>query len=242
LLAGDQAVFTITSSYVNAYRASTGELLWYTKLGDGHVLIYVQEEDPLLRIYYGDKIFEISQLSGEILSTQPKEDIVWIQNNIEVHCPLRPSQDGSFERCWVELTGVDRKTGKILWKNNKPIFSEDYQEQSVNNMVFVEFPGEGICSLNPNTGEYAWCLPEGKISNIAIDHDGKTGYFIRHDFGLVKTNLLTGDILAETQFLPKVLPAGMQKDGYAYGVVVTKDTVIVSFGDSEQTFGLKFSP
>jgi len=242
LLTGDQTVFTVTSSYVNAYRASTGGLLWYTKLGNGHVSIYVQEEDSLLRIYYGDKIFEVSQASGEILSVQSKDDIVWIQNNVEVHCPLTPSQDGAVERCWVGLTGIDRATGKILWKNNKPVFSEYYQEQSVNNMVFVEFPGDGICSLNPNTGEYTWCLPEGKISNIAIDNDKKIGYFIRHDFSLVKINLLTGGILAETQFLPMVLPEGMERDNYGYKVAVTKDIVIVSFGDSDQTFGLRFTP
>ena len=241
LLTGDQTVFTVTSSYVNAYRASTGELLWFTKLGHGHISIYAQKEDSLIRVYYGNKIFEVSQASGEILSVQPKDDIVWIQNNVEVHCPLTPAKDGAVERCWVGLIGVDRSTGKILWKNNKPVYSEYYQEQSVNNMVFVEYPGEGICSLNPNIGEYAWCFPESIISNIVIDNDRKIGYFIRHDFSLVKTNLLTGGILAETKFLPMALPVGMQRDSYGYRVAVTKDTVIVSFGDSDQTFGLSFN-
>jgi hypothetical protein len=187
-------------------------------------------------------MFEVSQASGEILSVQPKDDIVWIQNNVEVHCPLTPSQDGAVESCWAGLTGVDRATGKILWKNNKPVYSEYYQEPLINNMIFLESLGNGICSLNPETGGYAWCLPQGKISSIAIDNDGITGYFIRYDFSLVKINLLTGGILAETRFLPNTLPAGMQKDGYAYRVAVTKDTVIVSFGDSEQTFGLHFDP
>jgi hypothetical protein len=241
LLIGDQAVFAVTS-YVSAFRASTGKLLWTTKLDDAHASIYAQEEDSLLRVYYGKKIFEVSQKSGEIISVQPKENIVWIQNNVEIHCPLTPSQDGAVEHCWVGLTGVDRATGQILWKNNKPIFSEYYQELSDNNVVYVEFPGDGICPLSPNTGEYAWCLPEGKISNIATDNDGTTGYFIRHDFSLVKIDLLTGGILAETQFLPMVLPEEMERDNYGYRVAVTKDTVIVSFGDSDQTFGLRFNP
>jgi len=241
LLLGDQDIFTINLSYATAFRASTGEFLWQTKLGDGHVSIYAQEEDALLRIYYGTKIFEVSQMSGEILSEQSKGNIVWIKNNVEVHCPLTPSQDGAVERCWVGLTGVDRVTGEVLWKNNKPVFSEDYQERSVHNLVFVEFPGDGVCVLNPNTGEYDWCLPEGRLSNIAIDGDGETGYFLRHDFSLVKINLLTGSILAETQFLPTALPKEMQE--YSYGsVAITKDTVIVSFGDSYQTFGFKFNP
>lgn len=242
LLTDDQNVFTVTPSYVNAYRASTGELLWYTKLGNGHVSIYVQEEDTLLRVYYGNKIFEVSQVSGEILSVQPKDDIVWIQNNVEIHCPLTPSQDGAVETCWAGLTGIDRTTGKTLWKNKRPIYSEYYQEQSVNNVLFVEFPGDGICVLNPENGEYNWCLPEGKISNIAIDEDKKISYFLRHDFSLVKINLLTGGILAETQFLPMTLPEGMQRDSYGYRVAVTKDVVIVSFGDGNQTFGLRFNP
>ena len=93
LLAADQTVFTVTSTNVNAYRASTGELLWSTKLGDGHVAIRAQDEGSLIRVYYGDDIFEISQVSGEIITKLPKDDIVWIQNNVEVHCPLSPPQD-----------------------------------------------------------------------------------------------------------------------------------------------------
>ena len=238
----NQTLFTVTSTHVNAYRASTGELLWYTKLGGGHVGIYVQEEDDLLRVYYGDKIFEISQASGEIISTQQKDDIVWIQNDIEIHCPLTPSQNGAVKTCWVGLTGIDRTTGTILWKNNKPIFSEYYQEQPVNNVLFVKFPGNRICALNPDIGEYDWCLPEGNLSNITIAEGEKSGYLLRYDFNLVKINLLTGDILTETQFLPMILPEGMQRDNYGYRVAVTKDAVIVSFGDSDQTFGLKFNP
>lgn len=241
LLMGDQAVFTVTHSYVNAYRTSTGEMLWYSKLGDGHVSIYAQEEDSLLRIYYGEKIFEVSQASGKILSVQPKDDIVWIQNNVEVHCPLLP-EAGTAESCYIGLTGIDRVTGKTLWENNKAHYSEYYQEQPTHKMVLVGFSEDGICALNAETGGYNWCLPEGKISNIAVDNDRETGYFIRHDFSLVKINLPTGSILAETKFLPTSLPSGMERDSYAYRVSLTKDIVIVSFGDSEQTFGLRFNP
>lgn len=242
LVLGDQAVFAINSSYVTAFRSSTGELIWQTRLGDGHVSRYFQVEDDMLRIYYGDKIVDVSQMSGEILSTQPKDNIVWIQNSVEIHCPITPSQDGAIERCWVGLTGVDHVTKKVLWKNNKPAFLDDSQEHSINNILFVEFPGVGMCALNPDTGGDDWCLPGRKISNLAIDSDRKTGYFVREDFCLVKINLLSGGILAETNFSPKILPAGMQKEDYAYRVAITKDAVIVSFGDSEQTFGLKFNP
>src|SRR5262245_59896608 len=107
LLAVDQAVFPLTRSYVNAFSAPTGELLWYTELGNGHVSIYVQEEDSLLRIYYGDEIFEISKVSGDILSVRPKDDIVWIQNNVEIHCPLSSPQDGAVQSCGIGLTGID---------------------------------------------------------------------------------------------------------------------------------------
>lgn len=238
LLAANKTVFTVTGTHVNAYRASTGELLWWTKLGDGHVSIYAQEEDPLLRIYYGNKIFEISQVSGEILSEQPKDDIVWIQNNIEIHCPLSPAQDGASQDCWIGLTGTDRVTGKTLWKNNRAHFSESYQEQTVNNMVLAGFSEDGICTLDPVTGEHFWCLPGGKISNIAIDRDKNTGYFLRNDFNLVKINLLTGGILAKTQFLPL---EKIQQNSYST-VAITKDTVIVSFGDSKETFGLRLNP
>jgi len=240
LFAIDQKVFTVTY-YVSAFRSSTGELLWTTKLGDGHVPIYAQEEGALLRIYYGDKIFEVSQESGEIISEQPKGDIVWIQNNVEVHCPLTIPQDEATQSCWIGLTGIDHVTGITLWKNNKAHYSEYYQERSAGNMFLVGFSEDGICLLDSETGGHNWCLPAGKISNFAVDNDRATGYFIRNDFSLVKINLLTGSILAETQFLPTVLPKGMERDEYGYRVVVTKNMVIVSFRDSNQTFGLKFN-
>jgi outer membrane protein assembly factor BamB len=242
LLAVDKTVFTVTSTNVNAYRASTGELLWFTKLGDGHVSIYPQVEGSLLRIYYGNKIFEVSQATGKILNVQPKNDIVWIQNNVEIHCPLTDPEPGAAQNCVVGLTGINRLNGKRLWVNSEATYSEVYQEQAVNNLVFVEVRGGKTCALNPDAGGYTWCLPDGKISNIAIDSARNTGYFLRNDFSLVKIDLPTGAILAETQFLPKVFPAEMQKYSYGYIVAVTKDTVIVSFGDSDQTFGLKNSP
>jgi outer membrane protein assembly factor BamB len=243
LLTANQTVFTVTSTSVNAYRMSTGELIWSTRLGDGHVSIYPQMEDSVLRVYYGDKIFEISQASGEILAVLQKSDIVWIQNNVEVHCPLpAPQDEGAVPSCWIGLTGIDRVTRKNLWKNKYAHFSEYFQEQTVNNMVLTGFSEDGICALKPDTGEHTWCLPVGKISNIALSEDNKIGYYLRNDFSLVKINLSTGGIVSETKFLPKTLPAEMQKQSYGYRVAVTKDTVIVSFGDSDQTFGLKISP
>jgi hypothetical protein len=156
--------------------------------------------------------------------------------------PLKESQDKRDQSCFIGLTGINRSTRNMLWKNKYAHFSEYYQEQVFNNMLLAGFSEGGICALNFDTGEYIWCLPKGKISNIAVDESEDIGYFLRYDFSLVKIDLTTGGILAETQFLPKTLPAEMQQHSYGYVVVVTKDTVIVSFGDSDQTFGLKVNP
>jgi outer membrane protein assembly factor BamB len=99
LLAVDRTVFSVTSTSVNAYRASTGELLWSTKIGDGHVAIRAQYDGSLIRVYYGEELIEISKKTGEILTRQPMGDIVWIQNNVEIHCPLRMR--------WIRLFRVE---------------------------------------------------------------------------------------------------------------------------------------
>ena len=85
LLATNQIVFTVTATDVHAYRSLTGDWIWSTRLGDGHVSISAQTEGSLLRVYYGDKIFEISQGSGEILNEQSIGDINWIQNGVVIH-------------------------------------------------------------------------------------------------------------------------------------------------------------
>ena len=140
------------------------------------------------------------------------------------------------------MIATSRATGTTLWTNNGPTFYTDFPIASMNNTVFVRVPDSKICALNINVGEYIWCRPEEYISNIGINGDKNIGYAIRNDFALIKIDLASGKILAETSFLPKQLPEDMQNIGFGYLVSVTKDAVIASFGDSRQAFGLQILP
>lgn len=67
LLTFSDNVFVITSMYIDAYEASTGNLKWSTQLGKGHVRVLSQIESSIIRIYYGDEIVEVDQETGSIL-------------------------------------------------------------------------------------------------------------------------------------------------------------------------------
>jgi outer membrane protein assembly factor BamB len=236
ILSTDRTVVTITTTDAYAYKTSTGDLLWSTKLGDGHVAINVQSENSLVRVYYGQKIIELSPETGKIITEQPAYNIDWIEHNIEIH-RFSPDQRSG-------MIGIDHQTGKILWSNPGPIFlrAEWFPIQSNDDILFVLTSDLGICGLNLNTGEYVWCRPERYISKIGLIRDNNVGYVVRGDFSLVKIDLITGNILAETQFLPKELAPDIRNRIFEYSVGVTKDTVVISFSDSDQTFGLKVLP
>jgi hypothetical protein len=100
----------------------------------------------------------------------------------------------------------------------------------------------GLCALDIETGNFKWCRSERYISNIGIDADEAAGYILRSDFILEKVDLSTGATLAEIQFFPIELPREMQNTEFEYSISVTKDVIIVSFGDSGQTFALRNIP
>jgi outer membrane protein assembly factor BamB len=235
-LASTSAIFNVTTTDVYAYTASFGDQMWATHLGDGHVGIYSQLEDSLLRIYYGNKIFEISPASGEILKEQDSGNIYWIEDNVEIHT-ISPNQD-------IGLRGIDHTTGEIIWENINHVFSREngFPIQSGSNSFIVLTDSYGICALDIETGRYIWCRPEEYKSNLGMEEDENVGYLLRKDFSLIKLNLASGEVLAEIQFLPKELPQEMQNTGYEYSLAVTKDAVIVSFGDSGETFALRNLP
>jgi hypothetical protein len=78
--------------------------------------------------------------------------------------------------------------------------------------------------------------------SITIEEDEAVGYILTSNFILEKVDLTTGESLAEIQFLPRELPKNMQNTEFEYTISATKDAIIVSFGDSGQTFGLKNIP
>ncbi len=233
MLTTNRVIFTITAAEAYAYQPSTGDRIWATQLGNGHVVMYFQMEGSLLRVYYGDRIIEISPETGQILRDQAGDDIEWIENNVEIHSSSPGQGTG--------MIGVDHITRKTLWSNEEQAFIKikQFPIQSTDHTLFVLTSNRGICSLDIISGNYVWCRPEEYISNMSLNHSENTGYVINSDFSLVRIDLLTGEILGKIQFLPNELPSDMQNRGFEYSVTATRDDVIVSFGDSNQTFGLK---
>lgn len=70
-LADVLSAYIVTSTTVDAYDTKTGNVKWSTKLGDGHVAIEAQLDCDLLKVYYGDRLYEIASENGEILYIKP---------------------------------------------------------------------------------------------------------------------------------------------------------------------------
>jgi outer membrane protein assembly factor BamB len=236
IFAGQNTVFVITGSYVNAYEKTVGELKWSLKLGDGHVSVVSQLDDSVLRVYYGDTLFEIDPETGIVLASKPKRDLIWITGNIEFHT-------SSANR----LTAFDGNSNQRLWNLDRSFFiSEGWKpKESEEGVLIVGYQAlmsnsliREICALNLRTGKYNWCHTENYISDIAIDRQSQIGYVMRADFVLEEIDLSTGSILGEIRFLPNTLPEEMLRFSYSYSVTLNDSIVIVSFGDSSQTFGL----
>ncbi len=223
ILANQNTVFVVTTLNVDAYDAKTGELKWSTKLGDGHVSIICQLDSDVLRVYYGDKIYELDSGTGKILDTLPKGLTIWISGNTVLR----------------GFAAFDKQTGKLLWNQGLPFYLDEGIKPidlSSNVLLVAEEQGRGICALNLHTGQYNWCRPENFNSMMAIDHQSQLGYAMRDDFVLITIDLQTGNVLGETSFLSSE-PINKQV-GSVSSITVSDGIVVVGFSDSRQTFGL----
>ena len=75
---------------------------------------------------------------------------------------------------------------------------------------------------------------------MAVDQQFQLGYVMRDDFVLEKIDLGTGNVSGEIHFLPSTLSKEMLQHSQSYSVTLMDSIMIVSFSDSDQTFGLKF--
>ncbi len=229
-----RSVFTVTATKAYAYDASTGSWLWSRTLGDGHVGIYAQMDNSILRVYYGTRIIELSPKTGEVLRDQENGNIEWVEGNVQIQ---QAAPDPASR-----MVGIDRSTGGQLWSNHGPFFVklESFPIQSAGGMLYVLSPESGICAVDLASGLYAWCRGGEYISNMAISPDRKTGYALDSMFALQAIDLESGKLVGEVQFVPSELPTDLQSLGFDYSVSATKDAIMVSFGDSDQTFGFRF--
>jgi len=228
LLADEHTVFAVTGIGVDAYKATTGELKWSTKLGDGHVSIVPQLDSGKVRVYYGGTLFEIDSATGKVLSALSKNNVVWVLNDIAL-------QEISANK----LSATNKQTSELLWINDrKPYISEVYIPVDVGADKLIVGFVKGICVLDLQTGEYSWCRPEIDIPNLAIDYQSHLGFGMRDDLVLLTIDLQTGKILGETSFLSNE-PINEQ-NGFLSFITYSNNVLMVSFSDSRQTFGLEF--
>ncbi len=227
-LYGHHTIFAVTSLGIDAYDVQTGQLLWSTELGQGRVPVRPQLDGSVLRIYYGETVYELDLVSGKIISSLPRQELYWMVSHIEIH---QPSPE--------LMVGKDRITGQQVWENHNPAFSLDPPPQDFDqHKLVVKTVGRGICALDLDTGEYIWCRSETYISNPAIHYVMGIGYVLREGFVLEKIDLQTGTVLAETTFLPSPVTPDVHNYGYPYYVSLDGNTLLLLFGDSQQLFSL----
>ncbi|MBE7436685.1 MAG: PQQ-binding-like beta-propeller repeat protein [Anaerolineales bacterium] len=225
LVVYENMIFLPNSVAVDAYNLTSGELVWTIFLGDGHVDVILQIDGEILRVYYGDYIYQIDPSTGAILSKTNKEKTLWTVENIL----FRKLGD-------YEVEAVDDRTGRVLWKQGDPFFvgEERAPQKAGDHTLVVSMPNNGICSLSLENGYQNWCSREIYISNVALDFQSMRAYVLREDISLVVIDLLSGAILREIDFSTNI-----ENDDLTYGKVgYSGGVIIVYFADSGQTFGL----
>ena len=225
-------LYAATALGIYACQANTGEYVWYTRLGNGHVAVIPQLEPDasILRVYYGDLVYELDPSSGEIQDKYSKGDLHWKIGQVGIY---------SDERDFME--GRDLETGKVLWENRQNVFWVDEWAiplQLDSNTLLVKVLGAAICRFDFVEGIYNWCSDQEYLSNISVDAQNLVGYAIRSDFVLVGIDLQTGAIQSETGFSPSELPENDNNVYWYFTAVTDKNTVLAFFGDSTQLFVL----
>ncbi len=233
LLANEEAVFTVNATRADAYELATGKLKWSAELGVGHVSVFFQLDSGVLRIYYGNMLYEFDPNTGRLFHQMPKDTIAWVSGDVVLK--VLPEN---------KLTAVDKQTGKLLWSKcdvcDMFYINEGREPQDIgNDILIVGYNNRRICALDLQTGEDKWCRHEAYISKVAVDHQSQIGYVMRNDFVLMTIDLQTGSILGETIFQPS--EPSKEYSGFLSSVFFSNGVVVVSFYDSRETFGLSFS-
>lgn len=233
LIKSSDTIFATSTFNIYAFNSKDGTCLWSTKLGNGGVGMMLQLDGNILRVYYGDNIIEIDPANGQILKTSPVGSILWITRGIEIH---QLSQQQNYG-----MVAYKQGTTQSLWNTPEQVFVAEegtIPEILDANSLVVFVIDKGICSLNLDTGRYTWCMYERPVSDIAIDQKSSIGFFLREDYSLVALDLDTGKELESIQFTPSTLPSSLLNSSFPYSVALSENILIVSFGDSDQTFAL----
>lgn len=228
LLAIHDKIFVITSMFVDAYEASTGNLKWSTQVGKGHVRVLSQLESNMVRIYYGDDIIEVDQETGTILRSYPINNVKWKIGDVSL-----TTSPSNF------LTAFEKQNDEPLWKNDLPFYiSEGLEPIDAGDGELIVGFIEGICKLNLLTGMYVWCHPKININNTTVDIPSQHVFAMTNDLKIFIIDLETGNVIGQSSFLSS---APMTNEiSVIASLEFGNGVLVVSLNDSGQTFGIKF--
>jgi outer membrane protein assembly factor BamB len=235
LLADETSVYAITVTGADAYDASTGTLLWSSTLGVGHVEVDGQLEGAVVRVYYGETVFEIDKKTGSVVASYPKGSLLWQVGSLQI---IRDPESG--------IVGTEMDSGEVRWSSGLERFRMDdpWTPQLVGTDTLVVHPLSatmGYCALRLQDGSVAWCTNDRPVSNFSAVEEQGYGYYLRNDFRLIRVDLSSGQADLEVPFLPSTLPSSMSGYRYEYWVAADGGSVAVLFSDSNQLFVLDVS-
>jgi hypothetical protein len=236
LLLGDEtSLYAVTRTGADAYVASAGWHLWTSTLGVGHVEVDGQLEGEVVRVYYGENVFELDKKTGSVVASYPKGNLLWQVGSLQI---MRGPESG--------IVGTEMDSGEVRWSSGLERFRMDdpWTPELIGADTLVIYPLSaklGYCALGLQDGSVAWCTNDRPISNFSAAEDQGYGYYLRNDFRLIRVDLSSGQADLEVPFLPSRLPSSMSRNRYEYWVAAKDGSVAVLFSDSNQLFVLDVS-
>ncbi|MBN1149236.1 MAG: PQQ-binding-like beta-propeller repeat protein [Anaerolineales bacterium] len=232
IIVSDTVLYGATALGIYACEVKSGEYIWSTTLGTGHVAVIPQLEPDvsILRVYYGDIVYELEPSSGEIVDKYSKGDLRWKAGQVGIYSDSRDT-----------MKGRDLETGEVIWENREAVFwvgEWHIPLQLDSKTLLVKVRGGAVCSFDFTRGVYNWCSAQEYISNLGVDNRSMVGYIIRSDFALVEIDLQTGTIVSETGFSPSRLSENDHNVYWYFTAATEESTILAFFGDSKQLFVL----
>ena len=231
IAADGERVYIVNATHVAAYSAPNGDLIWSRELGSGHVRVQLGIDDPaLLRVYYGDAVFELSRETGEMEKKVPLDDLLWIAGDVTV----RSEPPGLAATSSTALTP--------LWRSYVAPFdvAENLPPLDLfpHLLVYIHRP-TSICALDLRDGHYQWCTPLSYSSNMVLGPSGAEAYVLDGEHNIISLAIATGDSRTIASFpAPETAELDPHR-GFTYGLGMYADALLVYIGDTSQLFSLK---
>lgn len=125
----NEMVYLLSSTQLSAVSSNGESVVWTTRLGNGHVDFLGQIDGPIIRVYYGNRIFEIDANDGTILHDYQRENVLWKDRQVEIHKNIDTK----------ELQGYSYDKKLIIWERPLEIVVDSpyyYQPLDAGDVLF----------------------------------------------------------------------------------------------------------